>query len=194
MTTIAFATSNEHKVEEVQANLSGTQIRILTSASLGYHGDIAETGHSLEANALIKTRFIHNYLGLPTLSEDTGLEVTALQGAPGIHTARYAGPNRDPVENMDLLLKNLKGTNDRSARFRTVFALIWDHKEYLFEGICEGQIGLVREGTGGFGYDPIFRPSGYDHSFGVLSSAVKNRISHRALGLQKVITFLRDQM
>lgn len=186
---LVFATNNPHKAQEVEQILDG-QFQVKTLRDIGCQEDIEETADTLEGNALIKARHVREHYGLDCFSEDTGLEVTALGGAPGVHTARYAGPSRDAVENYSLLLKNLEGKADRSAQFRTVIALTVNGVEHLFEGICPGRIAESPSGTGGFGYDPVFIPDGYEQTFAELGEEVKNRISHRALATEKLRAFL----
>jgi XTP/dITP diphosphohydrolase len=192
MRTLVFATHNAHKAREVEQILgSGYTIKTLTD--IGCHTEIPETADTLEGNALIKARHVRDGYGHDCFSEDTGLEVHALDGAPGVITARYAGEQRSAHDNMALLLHNLAPHPDRRAQFRTVVALMLDGEEYLFEGICPGRIALARSGSGGFGYDPIFIPDGYEQTFAELGDDVKNRISHRALAVQKLIAWLTSQ-
>jgi len=187
---LIFATGNAHKLEEVMAVIpSGFELLSLQDLDLNY--DIPETGDTLEENALIKARFIHQKYGANVFSEDTGLEITALDGMPGVKTARYAGPQRNHDDNMDKVLSELKDVDDRSAQFRAVIALILNNTEYLFEGILKGHIGFEKKGTQGFGYDPIFIPEGYEQTAAELGPAVKNRISHRVRALGKMVQHLR---
>ncbi len=188
---ILFATGNQHKVDEVQ-HLLGNAFEIVTPAQLGYTADIPETGDTLEANALQKARFINEEFSLSCFADDTGLEVDVLNGAPGVYSARYAGEEKSSLKNMQLVLEKMKGTTNRAARFRCVIALIFDNKEYLFEGKVEGEILTEPHGSGGFGYDPIFRPAGYDCSFAEMSMDEKNKLSHRALAVQKLVAFLQN--
>ncbi|MFN0175260.1 MAG: RdgB/HAM1 family non-canonical purine NTP pyrophosphatase [Saprospiraceae bacterium] len=184
MHTLVFATNNAHKAREVEQIL-GPGFEIKTLKDIGCLEEIEETEPTLEGNALLKARYVKENYGYDCFSEDTGLEVDALGGAPGVHTARYAGEAKSPEANIALLLKNLEGKSSRIARFRTIIALAFDGKETLLEGICEGRIALEKQGTGGFGYDPVFIPEGYDQSFAELGDAVKNRISHRAIATGK---------
>jgi XTP/dITP diphosphohydrolase len=195
---IAFATNNRHKLEEVSAIL-GPAFELVTPAMLGITEDIPEDSPTLEGNALQKARYIHSRTGLDCFADDTGLEVAALGGAPGVHSARYAadageagavagGHNFDA--NNRLLLRNLAGAEDRSARFRTVIVLILDGQEYLFEGTVEGRIIEEYRGTEGFGYDPIFIPEGSTQTFAEMPAAEKNAISHRARAVEKLADFL----
>jgi XTP/dITP diphosphohydrolase len=189
---LVFATNNAHKALEIEQIL-GDGYKIKTLKDIDCHEDIAETAINLEGNAFLKVRHVKQNFGLDCFSEDTGLEVNALLGAPGVHTARYAGASRDAHANMDLLLSNLAKHTDRSAQFRTVIALVIGDKVTLFEGICKGQIATEKSGNGGFGYDPIFIPDGYTETFAQLDDSVKNTISHRARATQKLISFLVNQ-
>jgi XTP/dITP diphosphohydrolase len=189
MQTLVFATNNAHKALEVEQILDG-QFAIKTLKDIGCLEDIPETADTLEGNALIKARHVANGFGLDCFSEDTGLEVTALGGAPGVYTARFGGPQRNADDNINRLLNELEGKEDRSAQFRTIIALTIGGQEVLFEGICKGSIGTERKGTGGFGYDPVFIPEGYEQSFAELGEDVKNRISHRALATEQLRTYL----
>lgn len=186
-----FATSNPHKLEEVKKMIRISLYDMQPMSELGFEEDIPETGNTLQANALIKARHIHNKFGVNVFSEDTGLEVTALDGAPGVNTARYAGESRDPENNMNLLLQQLSDKDDRSATFRTSVALILDGKEETFEGFVNGKIAKEKRGNGGFGYDPIFIPNGYTKSFAELDQSIKNSISHRYRAFTKMVTFLK---
>lgn len=187
---LIFATSNAHKLEEVNAVIPD-HIKLSGLHDLGFTYDIPETGDTLEENALIKARFIHNKYGQNVFAEDSGLEITALDGAPGVITARYAGIERDNDKNMDLVLSNLQDHKDRSARFRAIIALIIDDQEYLFEGILDGRISHVKKGDKGFGYDPIFIPDGYEKTSAELGFVVKNKISHRVRALFKMLEHLK---
>lgn len=188
---LVFATNNAHKLEEIRAIL-GTDIEILSLADIDCHDDIPETAETLQGNALIKARWVKERYGFDCFADDTGLEVSALGGAPGVHTARYAYPDRhDPEANTQKLLEALKNKNDRSARFRTVVALIYKGEEHLFEGIVEGHISTEKRGTEGFGYDPVFSPEDTGLTFAELGTEVKNRISHRARAVQQLVDFLK---
>lgn len=189
MHTLVFATNNPNKAREIEEILGGAY-RILTLKDIGCQEDIEETEDTLEGNALLKARHVKSKYGYDCFSEDTGLEVTALGGAPGVHTARYAGESKDPDANIALLLKNLEDKPDRSARFRTVVALILDGQETVLEGVCPGRIAPAKRGTNGWGYDPVFMPDGYDQTFAELGPEVKNRISHRAIATEKLRRFL----
>ena len=189
MRTLVFATNNPNKAKEVELIL-GPGYVIKTLKDIGCNDDIEETEPSLEGNALLKARYVKNKYGYDCFSEDTGLEVEALDGAPGVHTARYAGEGRDPDDNIQLLLRNLAGKSSRKAQFRTVIALITGETESLLEGVCAGSIAHEKNGTGGFGYDPVFIPDGYEQTFAVLGYDVKNKISHRAKAIQKLVDVL----
>lgn len=184
-----FATNNAHKLEEVMSIL-GNKIELLSLKDIECHDEIPETADTLEGNALLKARYIYERYHTDCFADDTGLEMEALHGAPGVYSARYAGNNHNSENNMRKLLEELKGVNNRNARFRTVFALIIDGKEHLFEGIVNGEIVSVRKGTSGFGYDPIFVPKGYTQTFAEMGNAEKNKISHRAIATQKLCKFL----
>jgi XTP/dITP diphosphohydrolase len=186
---IVFATNNKHKLEEVSAIL-GAGWELVTPASLGITEDIPETAETLEGNALQKARYVHERTGLDCFADDTGLEVTVLDGAPGVRSARYAGDSHDFDSNNRLLLRNLEGMADRSARFRTVIALILGGEEHLFEGRVEGRIIDEYRGTEGFGYDPIFVPEGGEATFAEMPLEEKNAISHRARAVEKLKDFL----
>lgn len=186
---IIFATNNANKLAEIQAAV-GHQIKIISLKDAGILVDIPEPHDTLEANATEKSSVIHQMTGKNCFSEDTGLEIHALNGAPGVKSARYAGDDRSFDANIDLVLKQLEQESNRKAQFRTVISLIWEQKEYQFEGICEGQILTERSGTNGFGYDPIFVPDGSTVSFANMSMDEKNQFSHRKKAVQKLIEFL----
>lgn len=190
--TIIFATNNAHKVEEVQAVL-GDAFHLRTLAECGITEEIPETADTLEGNALQKARFVHERTGADCFADDTGLEVDALCGAPGVHSARYATDGHDFAANNRLLLHNLEGVGDRRAHFRTVIALILDGREYLFEGRVDGHIAEVEAGCGGFGYDPLFVPEGFERSFAEMSAEQKNAISHRGRAVRKLVEFLHKR-
>lgn len=187
---LIFATSNQHKADEVAQILNFDWLTITTLKQIGFTKEIEETGDTLEANAMIKSEAIYELHPKNIFAEDTGLEVYALNMEPGVYTARYASELRDADENMYKLLKNLSDKEDRRARFRTALSLIWDNKRYMFEGIVEGNIAIEKSGAGGFGYDPIFIPEGYDKTFAELSSEIKNSISHRARAVAQLKDFL----
>lgn len=186
---LVFATNNAHKLEEVSAIL-GKKIELLSMKDIDCNVDIPETADTLEGNALIKARYIFENYHLDCFADDTGLEVEALNGAPGVYSARYAGDAHDSEANMKKLLKEMEKVENRRARFRTVFALIINGKEHLFEGIVKGEIIKNRKGTSGFGYDPVFVPEGYSQTFAEMGNELKNKISHRAMATQKLCHFL----
>lgn len=197
MKRIVFATNNQHKLQEIREILS-PEFEIVSLKEIGCHEDIPETGNTLEENALQKARYISERYHISCFADDTGLEVEALGGAPGVHSARYAeGTDHDSEANMAKLLRELEGKENRKARFRTVIALIElgeDETEnvHLFEGIVEGHISTERQGTEGFGYDPIFVPEGYEKSFAALGETIKNHISHRARAVKKLAEYLKQ--
>lgn len=186
---LVFATNNAHKLEEVSAIID-SRFEIHSLAEIGCHEDIQETAHTLEGNALLKARYIYEKYGYDCFSDDTGLEVDALNGAPGVRSARYAGEEKDAQANMRKLLSELKAKSNRNARFRTVVALILNGEEFLFDGVVEGKILEEKRGEGGFGYDPIFVPDGFDETFAQLDAEVKNDISHRGKAIRKLAEFL----
>lgn len=188
---ILFATNNAHKLAEVQAVL-GDSYTLVTPRDCGVTEEIPETQPTLEGNALQKARYLYERTGLDCFADDTGLEVEALGGAPGVHSARYATDGHDFAANNRLLLQNLAGEENRRARFRTVVALILGGREYLFEGGVEGQIIDRETGHEGFGYDPLFRPDGYDRTFAQMTTEEKNAVSHRARAVRKLATFLHE--
>ncbi len=216
MMKIVFATNNEHKLDEIRQIL-GPQFEVLSLSDIGCHEDIPETGRTLEENALQKARYVYDHYHVSCFADDTGLEVDALGGRPGVFSARYANvmfsaampqntgqvrpQPHDSEANMTQLLSELAENNNRKARFRTIIALLIKHdvcpcgctsvkEEHLFEGIVEGEITRERSGAAGFGYDPIFRPAGYDQTFAELGNDIKNQISHRARATQKLAEFL----
>ena len=184
-----FATNNIYKLKEVQ-EVVGDSFQIESMRSLGINEDIPEDQQTLEGNALQKARFLYDRTGESCFADDTGLEVDALNGAPGVYSARYAGDAKNSFDNMALLLKNMSGKQNRKARFRTVIALILDGKEYLFEGIVNGTIAEEPRGKAGFGYDPLFVPDGYSTTFAEMDSEAKNAISHRGRAVEKLAAFL----
>lgn len=190
MKELVFATGNRNKLKEVQTIL-GDKYRLSTPADKGISEDIPETADTLEGNALQKARYIYEKTGADCFADDTGLEISALGGEPGVYSARYAGEKKDPEANMDKVLSKMRGTADRSARFRTVIALIIDGEEYLFEGVVNGVITTERSGSEGFGYDPIFLPDGFSETFAEMDIAEKNKISHRGLAVLRLAEFLK---
>lgn len=188
---LVFATNNAHKLEEVAAIL-GDKVELLSLNDIDCHTDIPETAETLEGNALLKSSFIYRNYQLDCFADDTGLEVEALNGEPGVYSARYAGDGHNAEANMLKLLHNMEGIENRKAQFRTVFALIIDGKEHLFEGFIKGEIIKTRRGNSGFGYDPIFVPEGYSQTFAEMGNELKNKISHRAIATNKLCKFLNS--
>lgn len=186
---LVFATSNKNKVAEIQ-RLIPSSIVLSTLQEIGCHEEIPETRGTLEGNASQKAEFVRDNYGLNCFAEDTGLEIEALNGEPGVYSARYAGESKSSEDNMDLVLEKMKGIENRAARFRTVISLLIDGKEYLFEGIVNGTIREERSGTGGFGYDPIFQPNDHSVTFSEMSTEEKNKISHRGHAVRKLVDFL----
>lgn len=190
---LIFATNNQHKLEEVKLILS-KDFEVLGLADINCTTDIPETGNTLEENALLKARFVKENYGYNCFADDTGLEVEALGNAPGVYSARYAGEAKSSEANIEKLLNELKTQNNKKAQFRTSIALIFDGKEYAFEGIIKGKITDVKKGESGFGYDPIFIPDGYEQTFAELGVETKNNISHRALAVFKLCDFLKNNL
>jgi XTP/dITP diphosphohydrolase len=189
MITIIFATNNQHKVDEIR-NVTGQRFNIITLKEAGINIDIPEPHDTLEANAVEKATTIFRLSNTNVFSEDTGLEVDALNGEPGVKSARYAGDGKDFRLNIDKLLVNLQQQDNRKARFRTVICLLWNGEQHLFEGICDGEIIKDQKGEKGFGYDPVFIPLGSDKTFAEMSMEEKNRYSHRRKATDKLIAFL----
>lgn len=191
MKRIIFATNNAHKLEEVEAIL-GQEIELITLREAGITDDIPENEPTIEGNALAKARYVWERTGCDCFADDTGLEVDALGGAPGVHSARYATDGHDFAANRHKLLRKMEGKTDRTARFRTVIALIEEGKEHCFEGIVEGTITTSEMGDGGFGYDPLFTPEGHERTFAEISPEEKNAISHRGRAVAKLAEWFRQ--
>jgi XTP/dITP diphosphohydrolase len=189
---ICFATNNKKKIEEVKAVL-GPEFELVSLQEIGCEEELPETGDTLDHNAFQKARYVKEHFGVDCFADDTGLEVEALEGAPGVYSGRFAGEPRSDERNIDLLLEKLEGKTNRKARFRTVIALILEGKEYQFEGIAEGEILEERVGEKGFGYDPVFKPIGFDKTFAQLSLEEKNEISHRGKAVKVLIEFLNHR-
>ncbi|MDR1980666.1 MAG: non-canonical purine NTP diphosphatase [Tannerellaceae bacterium] len=189
---LVFTTHNRHKLDEVRQILSG-KIELVSLDEINCFDDIPETASTLEGNALLKARYVKEKYGYDCFADDTGLEVEALDNAPGVYSARYAGDAQDAEANMNRLLDNMQGKENRNARFRTVIALILDNNEYLFEGIINGTIITGKRGTAGFGYDPVFIPDRYTKTFAELGDDIKNSISHRSQAVEKLAAFLQDK-
>lgn len=184
-----IATNNKHKVEEISQAL-GSSIKLVTLRELGHKKDIPETCDTLRGNAQQKAQYIYNKYGKNCFADDTGLVVEALDGHPGVYSARYAGEGCSFEDNIDKLLEEMEGNTNRKAYFKTIICLIEEGKEFFFEGICEGSITTERYGRGGFGYDPVFIPKGYGESFGEMDLETKNIISHRGLAVEKLVKHL----
>ena len=189
---LVFATNNRHKLDEIKCILGG-KVEMLSLNDINCHDDIPETADTLQGNALIKARYIHEKFGVNCFADDTGLEVDALDGAPGVYSARYAGEECNSEANMQKLLHNLTGKNDRKAQFRTVIALIIDGEEKLFDGIIKGEIATEKRGDSGFGYDPIFIPEGFSVSFAQMGNEDKNKISHRYRAAEQLSNYLKEK-
>ena len=188
---LVFATNNAHKLEEVRAMLP--QFEILSLADIDCHDDIPETADTFQGNAALKADYITEKYGLDCFSDDSGLEIVALQGAPGVYSARYAGEPVNHEKNIEKVLQNMMGKTQRNARFITVIALNYNGKKYFFEGTVEGEILTEKHGSGGFGYDPIFKPNGYDRTFAEMTQDEKAQISHRGNAVKKLMGFLQDK-
>jgi XTP/dITP diphosphohydrolase len=189
MIQICFATNNEHKLKEISQLLTDN-IKLVSLAAIGCKDELPETGNTLEANSLQKAAYVWDNFQVNCFADDTGLEVEALGGEPGVYSARYAGPQRNSEDNIRLLLQNMEGKVNRKARFRTIITLMLDGKNYTFEGTVEGKITLAWRGNKGFGYDPVFQPDGYETTFAEMDLHEKNKISHRAKAFEQLINFL----
>ena len=189
---LVFATNNKHKLQEVR-DIVGDRVEVLSLSDINCNDDIPETADTLQGNALIKARYIYEKYGVDCFADDTGLEVEALDGAPGVYSARYAGEECDSEANMKKLLHNLTDKNNRNAQFRTVIALIINGEERLFNGIVKGVIATEKMGTSGFGYDPIFIPEGFSESFAQMDASMKNSISHRYRATEELSIFLKEK-
>lgn len=191
---LCFATNNKNKLTEVQQMLGG-QFQILSLSDIGCHEELPENQDTLEGNSEEKAQYVYKHYHIACFADDTGLEVSALEGAPGVYSARYAGPQRDSQDNMRLLLDKLSGKTDRSAQFRTVITLILAHgQQHQFEGIVKGTIALQQTGTAGFGYDPVFIPEGYTQSFAEMRLKEKNSMSHRSRAVAQLAHFLKNEI
>lgn len=189
MIHLVFATNNQNKLKEVQA-LIPQSIKLLSLKDIGCFEDIPETQNTIEGNAVQKAEYVKNNYDYDCFADDTGLEVEALNGEPGVFSARYAGSQRDATDNMNLLLQNLKSKSNRDAQFKTVIALHLNGKLSTFEGICKGEITTSKSGDKGFGYDPIFKPKGYEHTFAEMDLSLKNQIGHRGKATKQLVEFL----
>lgn len=193
MMKLVFATQNPNKVKEIQRLLPDS-IQVLSLADLNYYDDLEETQNTLDGNAFQKARFVFEKFRIPCFADDTGLEVNALNGEPGVYSARYAGEEKSFEKNMDKVLHKLESKLERTAQFRTAIALIIEGEEFLFEGVCMGDILKEKRGNEGFGYDPIFKPHGYDLSFAEMTLDQKNEIGHRGKAVKKLIDFLKGRL
>ena len=192
MESIVFATNNKNKLQEIQHLLQDI-VHISSLSDIDFNEDIAETEDTLIGNALLKAHAIYDKYDCNVFSDDTGLEIDALNGEPGVYSARYAGEDNNAQANMAKVLEKLEGIENRTARFKTIIALILNGQEYTFEGVVEGQILNERQGEKGFGYDPIFQPIGFTETFAQLPLTIKNQISHRGLAIKKLVAFLKEQ-
>ena len=188
---LVFASNNKNKIKEIQHLLPNT-IELLSLEAIGCHEEIPETADTIEGNAILKANYVTQKYGYDCFADDTGLEVEALNGAPGVYSARYAGMQRNAGDNMNLLLENLKNQDNRTAQFKTVIALNINGKQQLFTGIAKGKITLEKSGNQGFGYDPVFQPEGYQETFADLDLEIKNQISHRGKATQLLISYLTE--
>lgn len=192
MKQLVFATNNKHKLEEVSEKIKG-KFELLSLADINCFDEIEENGNTFAQNALIKSKFVYNKYHLNCFGDDSGLEIDALNGEPGVFSARYAEKHGDHLANINKVLAKLKGNSNRNARFKTVISLIWNGEEFFFEGVIAGTIRKELSGSKGFGYDPIFQPEGYNITFAEMSLAEKNQISHRAIAIEKLVDFLQIQ-
>jgi len=191
MNKLVFATNNRHKIAEIQ-HIIGNNLQLLSLKDIQFEGEIPETSPTIEGNAIQKATFIHDRFSLNCFADDTGLEVEALDGTPGVYSARYAGENATYADNVNKLLREMQGVENRKACFKTVIALFWDGQVYQFEGKICGFITAKPSGDSGFGYDPIFLPDGFQQTFAEMDATLKNKISHRAIATQKLIKFIRS--
>jgi XTP/dITP diphosphohydrolase len=189
---LVFASNNQNKIKEIQSILNGS-IQLLSLEDIGCHEDIPETADTIEGNAILKADYVTKKFGYDCFADDTGLEVNALNGEPGVYSARYAGEQKNADDNMNKLLNALKDEENRSAQFKTVIALNLNGEQYLFTGLAKGNITLNKTGNHGFGYDPIFKAEGYNETFAELSAEIKNKISHRAKATEQLIDFLNSR-
>lgn len=188
---LVIASNNSHKIDEIRSIID-KNITLLNLSEIGCYDEIEESGTTLEDNAQLKSSYVFNKYGYNCFADDTGLEVNALNGEPGVHSARYSGEDRSSEKNIDKLLANLALESNRSAQFRTVISLNINNNMYLFEGVVKGRISEERKGVNGFGYDSVFIPDGYDKSFAELDSQIKNSISHRSIAVNKLVNFLNS--
>jgi XTP/dITP diphosphohydrolase len=191
MQQLVIASNNQHKIGEISAMV--TDLELLSLHDIGFSGDIEEPYHTFEENALAKASAIHDFSGKHVFADDSGICVNALGGAPGVDSAHYSG-QRDDEANLQKVLQGLEGEEDRSAFYKAVICLVWNDEVYYFDGICKGKVLTEKRGEGGFGYDPIFIPDGYDQTFAELPLTVKNEISHRGKAVQQMVAFLNEQL
>lgn len=190
---LVFASNNKNKIAEIQ-QLIGDKFEIVSLQDIGCNEDIPETAETIEGNAILKAQYVYDKYGLSCFADDTGLEIEALQGEPGVYSARYAGEQKNADDNMALVLQKLEHQTNRSAQFKTVIALNFGSEHFLFEGIVKGTITPVKRGNEGFGYDPIFQPEGFDVTFAEMSMQQKSTISHRGKAVEKLVNFLKRMM
>ena len=191
---LTFASNNAHKLEEIRSKLLGTGIEVLGLKESGINEELSETGDTLEANAFEKANRVYSKFGLNCFADDTGLEVEALNGDPGVYSAMYAGEKASYHDNVAKLLREMEGKTHRKARFRTIISLVLDATEFRFEGVVNGTITENPCGTQGFGYDPVFVPDGFNETFAEMSAEQKNKISHRGLAVEKLVKFLKEDL
>lgn len=191
---LTLASNNPHKLEEIRRKLAGTPVGILSLQESGINEELPEHGDTLEANAFQKANTVYSKFGLNCFADDTGLEVDALKGEPGVYSARYAGENASYADNVSKLLKAMEGKTNRKARFRTIISLVLDAAEHRFEGVIHGKIIENPRGAQGFGYDPVFVPDGYEQTFAEMDPDLKNKISHRGLAVEKLVRFLKEDV
>lgn len=189
---ICFATNNPNKLSELKTQLGGS-IELISLNEINFDEDIPETGNTLEANSLQKAQYIWDRFQIPTIADDTGLEVESLNGRPGVYSARYAGENCSSEDNMVKLIEELKGKESRCAAFKTIVTYLNGEEIHQFEGVCEGEIREIKSGKDGFGYDPIFQPKGFNVTFAEMSMEQKNKISHRGIAVSKLVEFLKEK-
>jgi XTP/dITP diphosphohydrolase len=192
MKELIFATHNQHKSKEIK-NMTQAIVNVLDLEDIAFHTSIPENGDTLKANAFEKASFVFNKIGKPVFADDTGLEVDALMGKPGVHSARYAGEPKSDSANLEKLIREMDDVQDRSARFRTVICYMYENEVLFFEGVVNGEIIQEKRGIEGFGYDPVFIPDGYDKTFAEIDLAIKNQISHRGKAFKKFVGFLKDK-
>ncbi|WP_374541176.1 non-canonical purine NTP diphosphatase [Flavobacterium sp.] len=190
---LVFASNNKNKIAEIQ-QLIGDKFEIVSLEDIGCTEDIPETAETIEGNAILKAQYVYDKYGLSCFADDTGLEIDALQGEPGVYSARYAGEQKNADDNMALVLQKLENKTNRSAQFKTIIALNFGSEHFLFEGIVKGTITPVKRGNEGFGYDPIFQPEGFDVTFAEMSMQQKATISHRGKAVEKLVNFLKRMM